>query len=223
MTGFTLIFVGISILFGSIVCQTMYDPDSVKFFTVPMHEVSESDIYLGFSEYGEMVVTYAGKGSDLRPDDYITHADGVRMLSGGLTEFIKSGQREAMVPIVNDDDTQFGGAKLLGFVRIQTLVPRKINARRGEIPFDFDEGGPAPTLQVGNVIIGKGGAKSTTDIDYVPPPNGGGKCITGRDCFNYNGTCPGGECKCIAPFTGTYCQVVFTTLDKRTPLSPACC
>lgn len=40
---------------------------------------------------------------------------------------------------------------------------------------------------------------------------GGGKCITGRDCFNYNGTCTiKGECVCPQNYTGSYCQMFKT-------------
>lgn len=30
----------------------------------------------------EVVVTFTGKGADVRPLDYLTHADGIRVLSG---------------------------------------------------------------------------------------------------------------------------------------------
>jgi hypothetical protein len=122
--------------------------EGAKFFNLPMHEVNQHPLYLGVSDNGEVVVTFSGKGADLRPDDYVTHADDVRLLSGSLSEFLASGDREAAIPIVDDEDIKFGGSRLLGFVMIQSIVPRKLQSRRGEIQFDFDEGGPPPELQV---------------------------------------------------------------------------
>lgn len=39
---------------------------------------------------------------------------------------------------------------------LQTVTPRKLSFRRGDILFDMEEGGPEPELAVGNLIIGKG-------------------------------------------------------------------
>ena len=39
---------------------------------------------------------------------------------------------------------------------MQTVTPRKLSFRRGDIVFDMEEGGPEPELTVGNLIIGKG-------------------------------------------------------------------
>ena len=180
---------------------------SAKFYNTPMHEVSQFPTYLGTSENGEVVVTYSGKGADLHPDDYITHADEVRLLTGSLSDFLASGQREAAIPIVDDEDVKFGGSRLLGFVMIQSILPRKLQSRRGEIEFDLEEGGPAPDIQVGNVVIGGGSVKTVDAEDYKPPPHGGGRCITDRDCFMGNGTCAMGLCACVGDYTGSYCQL----------------
>mmetsp|Transcript_15054 Transcript_15054/g.25064 ORF Transcript_15054/g.25064 Transcript_15054/m.25064 type:complete len:379 (-) Transcript_15054:580-1716(-) len=181
---------------------------STRYFQTPMHEIAQTELYLSVNEYKEVIVTYAGRGTDLRPNDYLTHADGVRILSGGIDDFVKSGEREAVVPVVNDDDTQHGGSRLLGFMLLSNTSPRKLSSRRGEIEFDFEEGGPAPSMKVGNIVIGAAGAKTTSDPTYQPPPHGGGACLTGRDCFLHNGTCAaGGICACTAPYTGSYCQL----------------
>lgn len=75
-----------------------------------------------------------------------------------------------VVPIVDDSEAKFGrflhiwipltrdkgGSKLVGFVMMQTVTPRKLSFRRGDIVYDMEEGGPEPELTVGNLIIGKG-------------------------------------------------------------------
>jgi hypothetical protein len=59
----------------------------------------------------------------------------------------------------------------------------------------------------GNIVLSSDGAKTTSDPSYQPPPHGKGPCVTGKDCFNYNGTCSSGKCACIGSHTGTYCQL----------------
>jgi hypothetical protein len=120
-----------------------------------MHEISQTELYLAMNENHEVVVSYAGKGVDLKPNDYVTHADGIRLLTGwpgGLEEFLQSGEKEAVIPIVDDDDTKFGGSRLKGFMLLQSVQPRKLGSRRGDIYFDLEEGGPAPSMKLGNVI-----------------------------------------------------------------------
>jgi hypothetical protein len=114
-----------------------------------MHEILQNELYMKVSEFGEVVVTYTGRGSDLRPDDYITHADGVRILSGGLDDFLKSEEKEVIVPVVEDSDSKFGGNRLLGFVMLQVVQPRKLTSRRGDVVFDMEEGGPPPSMKLG--------------------------------------------------------------------------
>ena len=116
------------IYFGLIVIETVNA--EAKHFFVPFQE---ERLYLAMSEHGETVVTYAGKGSDFRPGDYITHADGVKLMTGGIEDILTSGVKEAIVPIVDDDDVQYDGNKILGFVMIKVVMPRKLSARRGEI------------------------------------------------------------------------------------------
>ncbi len=176
-----------------------------KYFSVSMHEVNNSALYLSTTNFGEIVVTKAGRGLDFAQNDYITHADGTRLIAGGLDTFWSSGETEIVVPIVDSNDGD--GAKLIGFVKILRFYPSKISARRGDIEYDMEEGGPPPTLQVGNVVISSSGVHSTTSSDYVPPPRGGGKCITGRDCYHNNGTCNHGLCSCLKDHTGSYCQL----------------
>ena len=189
------------------------DPDGssslvqAKFRTTPLHDLEDTKIYLTNSQYGETQVSHASVGSDFRPNDYVTHADGVRLLTGGISGFLASGLKEAIVPIVDDEDVKNGGSRLLGFVMIQNVIPRKISTRTGEIVFDFEEGGPAPSVQVGELVIGEGGVQSIKDEDYEPPQHGGGQCLTARDCYHSNGTCPAGFCECLGDYTGSYCQL----------------
>ena len=193
------------------------DEKGSRHFSVPMHEVIQNEMYIGMTNFGEYAVTYAGKGADMRPDDYITHADNIKLLTGTLQEFLDSGVRETVVPIVDDADVKYGGQRLLGFVMIQSVMPRKLAMRRGEIEYDMEEGGPAPLLTVGNIMISQSGELLTDAEEYVPPPHGGGKCITSRDCFNFNGTCSfQGECVCGTNQTGSFCQL---TKSERTGIS----
>lgn len=93
-------------------------------------------------------------------------------MTGSLADFLKSTEREVVVPIVDDEDLKFGGSRLLGmyftfnsnhdqamyntiylmigFVMMQSILPRKLQSRRGEIVYDMEEGGPAPDIQVRN-------------------------------------------------------------------------
>ena len=74
-------------------------------------------------------------------------------------------------------------------------------------------------MHLGNIVIGSGGAKTTSDPSYAPPPHGGGVCISTRDCYplptssattqSTGGTCrDGGVCVCQGDYTGSYCQVI---------------
>ena len=76
----------------------------------------------------------------------------------------------------------------------------------------------------GNIVIGAGGAKSTSDPSYVPPPHGGGACISHRDCFptfptskhnhHTGGLCKEGACDCLGDYTGSYCQVNMSAANE---------
>lgn len=123
-----------------------------RYIHTPMHEISQTQLYLTMNEHQEVVVSYAGKGVDLKPNDYITHADGIRILTGwpnGVDDFLQSGEKEAVVPIVDEDDEMYGGQRLKGFMLLTAIQPRKLSTRRGEILFDHEEGGPAPTMKLG--------------------------------------------------------------------------
>lgn len=180
---------------------------SPKYFHLPVHELLSQSVYLKSTAFEEITVVASDKNSDLREDDYLTHVDGVRILNGGLDSFLKSGDKEAVVPVVDETDSKFGGNKLIGFVLIQPVTPRKLSTRRGEVVFNMEEGGAAPAMKLGNVVVGQDGAKSANDPLFQPPPHGTGPCITGRDCYFYNGSCISGQCKCSGPYTGTFCQV----------------
>ena len=92
-------------------------------------------------------------GTDLRPSDYLTHADGIRILTGGLDSFVASGEKEAVLPLVDEDDVRHGGYRLKGFMLLQSVQPRKLSTRRGEVVFDLEEGGPAPSMKLGDARV----------------------------------------------------------------------
>ena len=55
-----------------------------------MAECLQSPIYLTQNEFGGDNCTSYTRGSDFVENDYLTHADDVRILNGGLDSFIKS-------------------------------------------------------------------------------------------------------------------------------------
>ncbi|RYG58622.1 hypothetical protein EON64_21125 [archaeon] len=180
--------------------------DAPRYFHVPTLEMMQGEVYLKQTEHFETVIANAPRGSDLHTGDYVTHADGIRVLNGGLAAFLKNGDLEAILPIVDEEDEQFGGQRLSGFVLVQVVHPRKLSTRRGEVVLDPEEGGPPPTLSLGHLVVAGGAVKSTSDPSYQPPPYGGGVCITARDCNGYNGTCAQGRCSCNGP--GRRCRCI---------------
>ena len=56
------------------------------------------------------------------------------------------------MPVVDDEDQKYGGHRFLGFILLHATTPRKIHARRGEIFYDMQEGGPAPTMKLGRYL-----------------------------------------------------------------------
>ena len=52
---------------------------------------------------------------------------------------------------MDDEDEKFGGQRFLGFVLLQSVRPRKLHSRRGEIVYDMQEGGATPTMKLGFV------------------------------------------------------------------------
>ena len=50
---------------------------------------------------------------------------------------------------MDDEDEKFGGHRFLGLVLLQSVRPRKIHVRRGDIEFDMQEGGATPTMKLG--------------------------------------------------------------------------
>ena len=186
------------------------EPAAARHFQVPMAEILQQPLYLSTNGADELVVKYSGPGVDLANGDYLYEADGVRILNGGLSSFLGSGEKEVLVPVIDSDDSQHGGQRLLGFVMLQSVIPRKIKARRGELTYDLEEGGAAPNMQIGNLVISSKGAQLTDDKDYTPPPNGGGACLTSRDCFDHSGNCTAGKCLCDfvnTGMTGSLCQL----------------
>jgi hypothetical protein len=96
--------------FGEVDPEAAAETAGAKYFTVPMAEIVNTPLYLATTEYNELVVRYAGSGSDLVRDDYITHADSILLLTGGLDSFLASGEKEVVVPVVDDADEQHADA-----------------------------------------------------------------------------------------------------------------
>jgi hypothetical protein len=65
--------------------------EKLEYFSTPMHEIMQNDIYVGLTADNEYAVTYSGKGADMQPDDFITHADSIKLLTGSLEDFLLSG------------------------------------------------------------------------------------------------------------------------------------
>lgn len=163
----------------SLVSLSGSEQRGAKYIHTPMHEIAQTELYLTINDNHEVIVSYAGKGVDLRPNDYITHADGVRILTGkpgGLEEFLRSGEKEAVVPIVDDDDTKFGGQRLKGFMLLQAVQPRKLVSRRGEVFYDMEEGGPAPSMKLGE------GAKEPSCMHHMQQTPDLYSCVCRQYC-----------------------------------------
>lgn len=171
-----------------------------------MVDILQQELFVTYTDNSEFAVTAGGSGLQLTPNDYITRADNYRLLSGGLAEYLQSGAiEEVIVPVVDSDFENNGGYKLTGFVLVKPIQPRNLFFRRGDILWDATEGGTVPSI---TEVINK----NFNANNPVNPPDGGGACITGRDCFNFNGTCVKGACSCRNSHTGTYCQVCWLTL-----------
>jgi len=131
-------------------CKTFANGiEQPRYLNMPMHEIIQSTVYVHTNSFDEVVVAFADKGCELKTGDYITHTDGIKVLNGGLSSFLKNGEKEAVVPVVDENDSKYGGFKLIGFVMMQPVTPRKLSSRRGEVGFDLEEGGPAPTMKLG--------------------------------------------------------------------------
>lgn len=144
--------------------------EPARYFQTPMHEISQTELYLSMNENQEVIVAYAGKGVDLRPNDFITHADGIRLLTGwrgGIEEFLQSGEKEAVVPVVDDNDEKHGGLRLKGFMLVQAVSPRKLGSRRGNILYDMNEGGPAPSMKLGKFVLAVCDTEKLLIVQYV--------------------------------------------------------
>lgn len=147
--------------------------DEPKYSSLDLDNIHEQKIYLKATATEEIVVVSAANGSiiDIQPNDYITHIDGVKVFSGGLTAFLLNGDSEAIIPIVDDEDLLLDGNRLLGFLKIQSFSYQQkskkyaINLRRGEYIYDNSETAlDRSLLQPGQIL----------------PQHGGGKCITSK-------------------------------------------
>jgi hypothetical protein len=125
------------------------EKNNKKIYNTPAIELMQSEIYLSVSRYGETIVAYSSKGTDLKTDDYLTHVDGIRLKTGSINEILLENEKEIVMPILDDKDLKFGGKKLKGFITVKYVEPRRITSRRGEIFFDLEEGGSPPTLKLG--------------------------------------------------------------------------
>lgn len=175
-----------------------------NYFSVALHELENKQVQLSYTSEGEMKISSASKGVNLQKDDYLIQVDNTRMLSGGFKEFFKSGDTEAVVPVIDDSNNL-----LLGFVMLTIIQPRKLMLRRGEVAIDLEEGGEYPSLKDNNFFITPEGLRlrSSPEVNYVAPPHGTARCITGKDCYYHNGTCTAGTCNCKPQRTGSNCQV----------------
>ena len=156
-------------------------------------------IYLTTTANEEIVVTSldATTNRHLQPLDYLTHVNGIKILSGGLAEFLRNGEKEAVIPVIDDADEKEGGNRLLGFVKLTPFTATTgaadkadIQYRRGDIVYDNSE---------------------TVFVSGIGATAGGGSCLTSRDCFFHNGTCVNGACLCPESQRGAHCQVHLTT------------
>ena len=140
------------------------DVKDARHFDVPLVEILPSKgegkpVYIMTTSTGEIVVSSTSRGSDLSINDYLMAVDGKRVLNGGLDTFLTAAndnkETEVLIPVVDSHDTDVkGGARLLGFLSVnQHTQGRKLSVRRGEVVYDFEEAGPAPDMQVGNVVI----------------------------------------------------------------------
>ena len=159
---------------------------NASFLEIPAKELLKHSIYVSYSPKGEVVVKKVSnspgeKSLIISKDDYLSDINGKRMLSEGLDDFFLSGRNEAVIPIVDDDLNEEDGQKLLGFVSVKVIpLNEKTNVtfRRGEIQFDINDNG-----------------------------DGGGKCITSKDCYESFGMCIDGACECAIENFGSFCQV----------------
>lgn len=139
------------------------DVKAARHFDVPMLELLPSKgtgqpVYITTTTHGETVVSSTSRGSDLAINDYLMAIDGKRVLNGGLQTFLRADndkENEVLVPLVDSNQTDsHGGARLLGFLSLTRYdTGRKLTVRRGEVVYDMNEAGPAPDMQIGNVVI----------------------------------------------------------------------
>lgn len=126
----------------------------------------EQKIYLKVSENEEIVVAIAAENNGSSQPNYVTHVDGLKILSGGLAAFFLNNDFDsAAIPIIDDEDILNGGNRLLGFIKIETFKKEKkvITLRTGNFAYHETE----TTLQ---------GFK--LQPKSMLPEHGGGSCIT---------------------------------------------
>ena len=135
-------------------------------------------------------MNYAGNSTSIRPKDFITHADGRHIISETLQSFLESGMKEAVIPVIDDEDSRLGGHRLLGFIVLQPALNSQttLGTRRGDIEFNMKENVISSSNEIGifDVFVGLFkflSFKCSFDSDY--PPNGGGACITNKDWYCY--------------------------------------
>jgi hypothetical protein len=150
------------------VCLLQY---STALSNVPVYSnftldnVIEQKIYLKVTENEEIVVVAAESVVNAKPN-YVTHVDGIKILSGGLSAFLLTNDFNlAVIPIIDDEDIFNGGNRLLGFIKLETFRKEKkvITLRSGNFKYAQSD----TTLQ---------GVKFHSGS--VLPEHGGGSCIT---------------------------------------------
>ena len=119
---------------------------AVHYGTLGLDGLTDQAIYLTATPDDEIVVTSMDTVSPqgLQQRDYLTHINGVKVLSGGLADFLKNQEEEAVIPVIDDADEhpEGGGSRLIGFVKLVAVPVASrldIRYRRGDVVYDVTE------------------------------------------------------------------------------------
>lgn len=189
--------------------------DGFEFFHFPWNKFLANSPNIILSEFNEVKIVSNSSYSALanshtslnaanneniisyRIGDLISHADGIPVLQDTLENYLTTLQHshessyqnfEVLLPII-DTNPADNNKKLIGFLKVQPIFPRKITIKRGEVDFskvkyNIDESTGKPEVLIG-----------------------GGFCLSSNDCKKGNGICRNGRCVCKGWNTGKYCEV----------------
>ena len=103
----------------------------VQYSNLNSKDIYQQQIYVKVSANEEIVVVSTAKGSiaNIQSNHYITHVDDVKVFSGSLGTFFTSGNRRAMIPMLDDSDFIEDGRRLLGFMKVKSLSQQESNRR----------------------------------------------------------------------------------------------